>query len=302
MHYRVEDLARAAGVRVDTVRFYQTRGLLHPPERQGRVALYSREHLERLRRIRTLNRQGLKLAGIRRLLASETHGRSQISPGEATEASRAGSSAPRGAARRSSAHPSARIGANPGAAPGAGSERTGVRTSLLRVLEQSEGERSYTRAELESIAQFPGFLIAALEEVGLLSAAGRTGAYSEADRAALESARALLEAGLPFAELLALAREHVAHVERIAQRAVALFEAKVVETRAGETQRRQASARSAEAEPIADTFRRLLPAVTRLVAVHFERALVAQARSRLLEEERWPARSAGDPAPAEPAK
>jgi DNA-binding transcriptional MerR regulator len=68
MDYRVEELARAAGVGVDTVRFYQGRGLLPGPERRGRIAIYQDAHLERLKRIRKLNRQGLTLEGVKRAL------------------------------------------------------------------------------------------------------------------------------------------------------------------------------------------------------------------------------------------
>jgi DNA-binding transcriptional MerR regulator len=53
---------------VDTIRFYQGRGLLPPPERRGRVAIYGEAHLERLRRIRTWQEAGLTLAVIRRLV------------------------------------------------------------------------------------------------------------------------------------------------------------------------------------------------------------------------------------------
>ena len=52
MEYRIEQLARAAGVAVDTIRFYQGKGLLEPPRRDGRVTWYGDGHLERLRRIR----------------------------------------------------------------------------------------------------------------------------------------------------------------------------------------------------------------------------------------------------------
>lgn len=68
---RVEDLARSADVSVDTIRFYQKRGLLPPPERRGRIALYDGTHLDRLERIRALRREGLSLALIRRLLDGE---------------------------------------------------------------------------------------------------------------------------------------------------------------------------------------------------------------------------------------
>jgi len=68
MQYRVEDLAATARVGVDTVRFYQGRGLLLPPRREGRVAFYDESHLEQLRRIRELQGQGFTLAQIRRVL------------------------------------------------------------------------------------------------------------------------------------------------------------------------------------------------------------------------------------------
>jgi DNA-binding transcriptional MerR regulator len=74
MEYRVEEIARAAGVGVDTVRFYQSRGLLPPPERRGRVAIYADTHLERLQRIRSLNRQGLTLDAVRRVLEEDERG------------------------------------------------------------------------------------------------------------------------------------------------------------------------------------------------------------------------------------
>jgi DNA-binding transcriptional MerR regulator len=68
VEYRVEDLAAAAGVSVDTVRYYQTKGLLPPPKRQGRTAVYSTDHLRRLKRIRVLQNQGLNLSVIGRVL------------------------------------------------------------------------------------------------------------------------------------------------------------------------------------------------------------------------------------------
>jgi DNA-binding transcriptional MerR regulator len=68
---RVEELAERAGCTVDTVRYYQGRGLLPPPTRRGRVALYGDAHLERLARIRRLQAQGLGLATIGRLLRGE---------------------------------------------------------------------------------------------------------------------------------------------------------------------------------------------------------------------------------------
>jgi DNA-binding transcriptional MerR regulator len=69
MRYRVEELAATAGVRVDTIRFYQTKGLLPPPRREQRAGVYSQEHLAVLRRIRGYQSQGHSLAVIKRLLS-----------------------------------------------------------------------------------------------------------------------------------------------------------------------------------------------------------------------------------------
>jgi DNA-binding transcriptional MerR regulator len=68
---RVEEVARRAEVSVDTIRFYQKRQLLPPPRREGRVAWYGDDHLDRLARIKQLQREGFSLAVIRRLLVGE---------------------------------------------------------------------------------------------------------------------------------------------------------------------------------------------------------------------------------------
>jgi DNA-binding transcriptional MerR regulator len=71
MRYRVEQLAASCDVSVDTVRFYQSRGLLPQPAREGRVAWYDEAHADRIRRIRELQTKGLTLAAIARVLAGE---------------------------------------------------------------------------------------------------------------------------------------------------------------------------------------------------------------------------------------
>src|SRR6185437_7302419 len=71
MEYRIEQLARTAGVAVDTIRFYQGKGLLDAPRREGRVTWYGDTHLERLRRIRELQQRGFTLTVIQRFLAGE---------------------------------------------------------------------------------------------------------------------------------------------------------------------------------------------------------------------------------------
>jgi DNA-binding transcriptional MerR regulator len=71
VRYRVEQLATACEVSVDTVRYYQARGLLPQPDKEGRVAWYRAEHADRIREIRALQRQGLTLAAIRRVVDGE---------------------------------------------------------------------------------------------------------------------------------------------------------------------------------------------------------------------------------------
>src|SRR5437588_1905033 len=71
MEYRIEQLARAAGVAVDTIRFYQGKGLLDAPRRDGRVTWYGDAHVERLKRIRELQQQGFTLTVIQRFLSGE---------------------------------------------------------------------------------------------------------------------------------------------------------------------------------------------------------------------------------------
>jgi DNA-binding transcriptional MerR regulator len=56
---------------VDTIRFYQGKGLLDAPRRDGRVTWYGESHVERLRRIKKLQQQGFTLTVIQRFLAGE---------------------------------------------------------------------------------------------------------------------------------------------------------------------------------------------------------------------------------------
>jgi len=66
----VDRLSAASGIGVDTIRYYQRLGLLEPPIRRGRRAVYRDAHLDRLAEIRRLAEEGFSLAQIANLDAS----------------------------------------------------------------------------------------------------------------------------------------------------------------------------------------------------------------------------------------
>jgi DNA-binding transcriptional MerR regulator len=71
---RIDELAQRVGMPSGTIRFYQREGLIPPPEREGRVAYYSEEHVHRLERVRALQAQGLPLSVVGDLLEREDAG------------------------------------------------------------------------------------------------------------------------------------------------------------------------------------------------------------------------------------
>src|SRR5262245_33330000 len=195
MQYRVEQLASAAGIRVDTIRFYQARGLLAPPERRGRVAYYGSAHLARLREIQRLARDGFKLEQIARLLAAST-------PSARDDRQRG---ARRAAPRRSRA------------------TTGGLLTALL---EEDASARSYSRAELAELSGVSEPLLATAQAGGLLQPVHVDGEerFSEADLGMCRAAAVIFGAGFPIQELLGLASDHAHAIEATAERAVAIFE------------------------------------------------------------------------------
>lgn len=72
----VDDVARDAGIPTSTVRMYQNRGLLPPPQRRGRVGYYGDSHRSRLRLIAHLQERGFSLAAIKETLDSWAAGQS----------------------------------------------------------------------------------------------------------------------------------------------------------------------------------------------------------------------------------
>lgn len=222
MDYRVEELAVAAGLPVDTIRFYQARGLLPAPRRTGRTVVYEELHLDRLRRIRALLADGYPLALIRRVVDAEAGGSSPL---------------------------------------------------LAALVREQVGERTYTRAELAREAGIPEPLVSAAQAAGLVEPmrVGGEERFGEADLQMARAALAILRAGFPLDELLRLAMDHARSTQVVAERAIDLFDRFV--RRGGEDEGR--------AEEITSAFQAVLPEVTRLVALHFQRTVVNRAIARL---------------------
>lgn len=186
MRYRVEQLAATCDVSVDTVRYYQSRGLLAPPEREGRVAWYAPEHAERIAQIRSLQRKGLTLAAIRRVVSGELG---------AADADLAAAVA---AARDSASEPAA--------GPGAG--------------------EPLTLEEFSAASGVPASLIQAVEREGIRLGrrVDRQDHYTASDIELVRTALRLLEFGLPLPHLLSLARDADTAMRGLAERAVDLFD------------------------------------------------------------------------------
>jgi DNA-binding transcriptional MerR regulator len=160
VRYRVEQLAAACDVSVDTVRYYQTLGLLPVPVREGRVAWYGAEHVERIREVRALQRKGLTLAAIRRVVQGA------LGPADADLA--AAVAAARGAEGPDELLTLERF-----------ADRSGVPASLIQAVEREgirlgrsvDEEERYTSADIESVRTALRLLEFGLPLGGLLTLA-----------------------------------------------------------------------------------------------------------------------------------
>src|SRR4051794_10118051 len=65
----IDSLAQRTGMTVRNIRAHQSRGLLQPPEIEGRTGYYGREHVARIELISEMQADGFNLAAIKRLLA-----------------------------------------------------------------------------------------------------------------------------------------------------------------------------------------------------------------------------------------
>jgi DNA-binding transcriptional MerR regulator len=174
MEYRVEQLASECEVSVDTVRFYQAKGLLPPPIRRGRVALYGEEHAEGIRRIRALQAKGLTLSVIGRMLAGT------LTPTDADLAAAI-------AVAQSDGEDEEFLTLEEVA------KRSGMPTALLRAVEKAgltigrriDGQERYTNADVEMVRHGLRLLDAGLPINDLLSLAA---GYSTSARQVAEEA------------------------------------------------------------------------------------------------------------------
>jgi DNA-binding transcriptional MerR regulator len=64
----INQLAHAVGMTARNIRAHQSRGLVHPPRIEGRLARYGSDHVVRLELIASMQREGFTLAAIKRLI------------------------------------------------------------------------------------------------------------------------------------------------------------------------------------------------------------------------------------------
>ncbi|HEX5655854.1 MAG TPA: MerR family transcriptional regulator [Polyangiales bacterium] len=76
--FTIDELSAVTRVPSRTIRFYQSKGALSPPEIRGRVAIYNRTHVERLKLIAQLQDRGLRIDAIRGLVKSMDRGEVDI--------------------------------------------------------------------------------------------------------------------------------------------------------------------------------------------------------------------------------
>jgi DNA-binding transcriptional MerR regulator len=264
MEMRVEQLSVESGVPVDTIRYYQSKGLLDPPRRQGRVAWYQDDHLHRLARIRSLQQRGFTLAAIVRLVNGELDAADEALVGELS-----------------------------GAGRGPGEEQDEAATRTTDVSRPSAEAEAFTLHELAVETGVPLALLKAVEAEGLLipKRVGGRERYTAEDVAASRAGLLLLEWGIPLSSLLDLARRHNEATRVVAEEAVALFSTHVRDRlrhpgpgsdEAGSLDPSDQVVQSglpgpvepSDIERLLRAYSELLPAVNALVGHHFTRTLV----------------------------
>ena len=217
MTYDVRQLADAAGLSVEVVRSYQSKGLLSAPRHEGRTAVYDSSHLERLQKIKALKAKGLSLRAVADVLSA-----GQDSPW-----------------------------ADP---------------------EDDHSDERLTRAELAERARVPPSMLRSLEGSGILrplpAGDDPEKPYSRADVRAVRMLLALVSAGVPMEEFMAVAKLQIETSELLAEGASKLFLRYVREPMLNGEPHPEA------AEEFADAFSMMVQAASWLVGYHVERTLV----------------------------
>jgi DNA-binding transcriptional MerR regulator len=227
MEYRIEQLARASGMAVDTIRFYQGKGLLEAPRREGRVTWYADAHLERLKRIRDLQQRGFTLTVIRRFLEGE------LEPSD---------------------------------------------ESLVAAVTHPEAPLTLTLDQLAERSGVAAPLLRSLESAGLLVPVegGTEALYPAEDLEAIAAGMQLIAAGVPIGDLIELGRDYATATDRVARRAVDLFDEHVRERIQSEGGTPEAAERK-----LLELFNQLMDASGVLVRHHFQRTLIRAARDHI---------------------
>ncbi len=215
MEYRIEQLARASG------------SLLDAPRREGRVTWYAESHLERLGRIRELQRRGFTLTVIRRFLEGE------LEPSD---------------------------------------------ESLVAAVTRPSSPQTLTLDELAERSGVAVPLLKNLEQAGLLVPVegGDVPLYPADDLDAIAAGMKLIAAGVPLGPLIELASEYADATDRVARKAVDLFDRHVrerIQSEGGETE--------AAERRLLELFNELLDASGLLVRHHFQRTLLRAAREHI---------------------
>jgi DNA-binding transcriptional MerR regulator len=266
MEMRVEELSGQTGVPVDTIRYYQSKGLLDPPRRQGRVAWYDDGHLERLARVRSLQQRGFTLATIARLLSGELDAADEVLVGEL-------SGVPRAVSGPAAGGNPAEVELDGGPADSPHQSDVGATAG------PADAGGGFTLEELATETGVPLALLKAIEAEGLLipRRVGGHERYTTEDVAASKAGLLLLEWGIPLSSLLDLARRHHEATVVVAEEAVAMFSVHVrdrLRHDRAEALQHDRSAPDVDVDQLLRAYSELLPAVDALVGHHFTRTLV----------------------------
>lgn len=226
MTYDVRQLAEAAGLSVEVVRSYQSKGLLSAPRHEGRTAVYDSSHLERLQKIKALKSKGLSLRAVADVLAA------------------------------------------------------GPDSPFYDGAEADHSDERLTRAELAERARVPPSMLRSLEGSGILRplpAEDPERPYSRADVRAVRMLLALVSAGVPMEEFMAVAKLQIETSELLAEGASQLFLQYVREPMI------HGEPHPEVREEFADAFAMMVQAASWLVGYHVERTLVAAMAKELAD-------------------